>query len=96
MTKDGENMANKIEVPLEEWVRQIADRAADRVVNQAIEIHTQACPLKRMGLVGNGKPPIDIRLDRIERVIVLACFILSPMYVMGLGLIVKGIVGYLT
>ena len=80
-----------VEVPLEDWVKAIVQSTATATVEGAIQKHKDSCPLNTMKVMGNGKPSWDIRIDRLERAVKIALWVITPMYLTGAGVIVKEI-----
>ena len=80
-----------VEVPLEDWVRAIIKDTATKTVEGAIQKHQDSCPLQTTNIMGNGKPSWDIRIDRLERAVKIALWVITPMYLTGAGVIVKEI-----
>ena len=85
-----------VEVPLEDWVKQIVQATATATVEGAIEHHKKSCPLNEMKILGNGKPSWDIRIDRLERAVKIAVWVLTPAYLASVGIIIKEIVNHFT
>jgi len=83
-----------VEVPLEDWVRQIVKETSTIAVEEAIKMHKASCPLINMNILGNGKPSWDIRIDRLERVVKIATYLLSPVYLIAIGTIISKVVQY--
>ena len=83
-----------IEVPLEDWAKQLAQEVAKQAVDKAIWEHQKTCPLSTLGLQGNGKPRIDIRLDRIERVLSVCSWALAPIYLVIIADITRTVVNH--
>ena len=83
-----------VEVPLEDWVKQIVRDTSAIAVEEAIKLHKASCPLSTFNIAGNGKPSWDIRIDRLERVVKIATFLLSPVYLIAIGTIITKIVQY--
>ena len=81
-----------VQVPLEEWVEKIVTATSDATVKAAIAAHAASCPLKNTNILGNGKPSWDIRLDRLERVVKIASLLLSPVYLLAIGMIVTKVI----
>ena len=81
-----------VEVPLEDWVKAIIKDTATKTVEGAITKHQESCPLNTMKVMGNGKPSWDIRIDRLERAVKIALWVITPMYLTGAGVIVKEII----
>ena len=78
-------------VPLEDWVKTIVQETATATVEGAISRHKESCPLNTMKVMGNGKPSWDVRIDRLERAVKIALWVITPMYLTGAGVIVKEI-----
>ena len=86
-----------VEVPLEDWVKKIVEETATIAVERAIEHHAESCPLNtelRSKIMGNGKPSWDVRIDRLERAVKIAVWVLTPAYLCSVAMIIKEVVNH--
>ena len=81
-----------VSIPLEDWVKTIVQETATATVEGAIQRHKETCPLQKTNILGNGKPSWDIRIDRLERVVKTALWVITPAYITGAGIVIKEII----
>ena len=78
-----------MEIPLEGWVRQI--------IKETVTEHGKMCPVKTIveGADNDKAKSLIVRVDRIEQVLRLAAWLITPVYIAGIGFIVKEIMSLL-
>lgn len=79
---------NKMEVPLEDWVKQI--------IRETVTEHGKICPVRTIveGCDNDKAKSLVVRVDRIEQVLKFAAWLITPVYVAGAGYIVKEIMTF--
>lgn len=84
-----EKKDSTMQVPLEDWVRQI--------IKETVAEHSSHCPVKTVveGAENDKAKSLIVRVDRIEQVLRLAAWLITPVYVAGIGFIVKEIMSLL-
>jgi hypothetical protein len=80
---DGKKM---MQIPLEDWVRQI--------ITETVQQHSSHCPVRTIveGDKSNKSNSLVVRVDRIERALSLACWLITPVYIAGIGFMVTAII----
>jgi len=78
-----------MQVPLEDWVKQI--------IRETVAQHSSHCPIKTIveGTENDKAKSLIVRVDRIEQVLRLAAWLITPVYIAGAGFIVKEIMSLL-
>jgi hypothetical protein len=79
--------ANKMmQVPLEDWVRTI--------IQETVSAHSGNCPVKTIveGSEQDKSNSLIVRVDRIERALCLATWLITPVYISGIGFMVVAII----
>lgn len=82
----GDSEVKTMNVPLEEWVRQI--------ISETVRTHSGGCPIKTI-VEGDEKDKSNslvVRVDRIERAMLLAVWVITPVYLAGAGFIITAII----
>ncbi len=79
-----------VTVPLEDWVRKI--------IAETVATHAGFCPVR---VIVEGEPSdrskgLSIRVDRLERTLVLSAWLIAPVYLAGVGLIIEHIFKIIT
>ena len=77
---------HSMQVPLEDWVKQI--------IRETVHTHRVECAIREIveGKTDNKDKSLIVRVDRIERTLVLAAWLIGPVYVAGIGFMVTGII----
>lgn len=75
-----------MQVPLEDWVKQI--------IRETVVEHSSHCPVKTIveGADDNKDKSLVVRVDRIERTLRLAAWLITPVYVAGAGMMIQKII----
>ena len=74
-----------MQVPLEDWVKQI--------IRETVVEHGSQCPVKAIVEGSDDKSKsLVVRVDRIERTLILAAWLITPVYVTGAGMIITKLI----